>query len=182
MNVVSVSLQGVYEITPKKFEDHRGWFLESFNLRDFSAVIGEDLNFVQDNHSYSRKGVLRGMHYQTENTQGKLVRVVSGEVYDVVVDLRLSSKTYGKSYGTFLSGENMKQLWVPPGMAHGFLVLSPDAHFLYKTTDYYNSYAERCIAWDDPDLNISWPLRNNEIHVSSKDRQGVTFRVAEKFA
>lgn len=181
MNVVSVPLQGVYEIVPKKFEDNRGWFLESFNLRDLSAVIGKSHNFVQDNHSYSRRGVLRGMHYQIENPQGKLVRVVSGEVYDVVVDLRVSSRTYGKCYGTYLSGENMKQLWVPPGLAHGFLVVSPEAQFLYKTTDYYNSSAERCIAWDDPDLKISWPLQHGEIFVSNKDRQGVTFKAAEKF-
>ena len=145
-------------LEPKVFGDERGWFTESFNAQDFSAATNLDLEFVQDNHSFSRQSTLRGMHYQLEHTQGKLVRVISGAVFDVAVDLRKSSPTFGKWAAVELSAENKKQLWIPPGFAHGFLVLSPTAEFLYKTSDYYHPQSEICLAWDDPIVNIEWPL------------------------
>lgn len=158
MNVIQTELADVLIIEPKVFGDERGFFYESFNARAFAEMTGLQLNFVQDNHSRSQRGVLRGLHYQVENAQGKLVRVAAGEVFDVAVDLRRSSANFGRWVGVHLSAQNNRQMWVPPGFAHGFVVLSEYAEFLYKTTDYYNPAAERCIAWDDPTLAIDWPI------------------------
>jgi dTDP-4-dehydrorhamnose 3,5-epimerase len=168
-------------IQPKVFADDRGWFLESFNEKDFSAVVGQPISFVQDNHSSSKKGVLRGLHYQMEQTQGKLVRVCRGSVFDIAVDLRQSSKTFGKWVGLELSAENKKQLWIPAGFAHGFLVLSDKAEFLYKMTDYWHPASEQCIAWDDPTLNIQWPNIDMMYLLSSKDALGISFLKASYF-
>jgi dTDP-4-dehydrorhamnose 3,5-epimerase len=168
-------------IEPKVFGDDRGWFYESFNEKDFSAAVGRDISFVQDNHSSSKQGVLRGLHYQMEQTQGKLVRVCRGSVFDVAVDLRQSSKTYGQWVGVELSAENKKQLWVPEGFAHGFLVLSEEAEFLYKTTDYWHAASEKCIVWNDPDLGIEWPKVGLEPILNPKDAQGLTWKDAPKF-
>ena len=154
--------------------------MESFNLKEFEKITGVN-NFVQDNHSRSQRNVLRGMHFQVNKPQGKLVRVVSGEVFDVAVDIRPESPTYGKWAGEVLSAENQKQLWVPAGLAHGFLVLSESADFLYKTTNYYAPSHERCISWNDPEINIQWPLQGTPL-VSAKDQQGAAFRDAETFA
>jgi dTDP-4-dehydrorhamnose 3,5-epimerase len=156
--VTPTSISDVLVIEPKVFGDERGWFTESFNAQDFLDATDLNVNFVQDNHSFSRQSILRGMHYQLEKTQGKLVRVISGSIFDVAVDLRKSSPTYGKWVGVELSAENHKQLWIPPGFAHGFLVLSSTAEFLYKTTDYYHPQCEVCLAWDDPLVSIQWPL------------------------
>jgi dTDP-4-dehydrorhamnose 3,5-epimerase len=168
-------------IEPKVFGDDRGWFYESFNEKDFSAAVGRDISFVQDNHSSSKQGVLRGLHYQMEQTQGKLVRVCRGSVFDVAVDLRQSSKTYGQWVGVELSAENKKQLWVPEGFAHGFLVLSEEAEFLYKTTDYWHAASEQCIVWNDPDLGIEWPKVGSEPILNPKDAQGLVWKDAPKF-
>lgn len=181
MNVLETSLPGVLILEPKVFGDERGFFYESFNARAFEQATGLKRDFVQDNHSRSQKGVLRGLHYQLEHTQGKLVRVTAGEVFDVVVDLRKSSPTFGKWYGHLLSGENKLQLWIPAGFAHGFVVLSASADFLYKTTDYWAPEFERCIAWNDPDLAIDWQLAGITPLVSAKDAQGIAFRNAEVF-
>ena len=151
-------LEGVLVLEPKVFGDARGFFFESFNARDFSNATRLDVNFVQDNHSKSAKGVLRGLHYQAEHAQGKLVRVTQGAVFDVAVDIRKGSPTYGQWFGLELSAENKKQLWIPAGLAHGFLVTSDTAEFLYKTTDYYYPEFERSLLWSDPDLAIEWPL------------------------
>ena len=167
-------------IEPKVFGDDRGWFFESFNEKEFSDAVGRDITFVQDNHSSSKKGVLRGLHYQMEQTQGKLVRVVKGSVYDVAVDLRQSSSTFGRWVGVELSAENKKQLWIPKGFAHGFLVLSDEAEFLYKTTDYWHAASERCIAWNDPTLNILWPQIGMQTVINSKDAAGLSWREAPK--
>ena len=158
MNVIETALPGVLIIEPKVFGDERGFFYESFNAKAFEEATGLKRQFVQDNHSRSQKGVLRGLHYQLENTQGKLVRVTAGEVLDVAVDIRRSSPNFGQWAAVRLSAENSRQLWVPEGFAHGFLVLSDFAEFLYKTTDYYNPTAECCIRWDDPTLAIDWQL------------------------
>jgi dTDP-4-dehydrorhamnose 3,5-epimerase len=180
--VTPTAIAEVLIIEPKVFGDERGWFTESFNAQEFSQATGLNVNFVQDNHSFSRQSTLRGMHYQLEKTQGKLVRVVSGAVYDVAVDLRKSSPTYGKWAGVELSAENHKQLWIPPGFAHGFLVLSPTAEFLYKTTDYYHSQSEVCIAWDDPSVAIQWPLASGVMpNLSTKDLVGLSWEQAPKF-
>jgi dTDP-4-dehydrorhamnose 3,5-epimerase len=168
-------------IEPKVFGDDRGWFFESFNEKDFSAAVGRDISFVQDNHSSSKQGVLRGLHYQMEQTQGKLVRVCRGSVFDVAVDLRQSSETYGQWVGLELSAENKKQLWVPEGFAHGFLVLSEEAEFLYKTTDYWHAASEQCIVWNDPDLGIEWPKVGSVPILNPKDAQGLTWKDAPKF-
>jgi dTDP-4-dehydrorhamnose 3,5-epimerase len=168
-------------IEPKVFGDDRGWFYESFNEKDFSAAVGRDISFVQDNHSSSKQGVLRGLHYQMEQTQGKLVRVCRGSVFDVSVDLRQSSKTFGQWVGLELSAENNKQLWMPAGFAHGFLVLSEEAEFLYKTTDYWHAASEQCIVWNDPDLGIEWPKIASEPILNPKDAQGLTWKDAPKF-
>ena len=154
----TTQLDGVLLLEPQVFGDDRGFFFESFNQRDFAQTTGLDVQFVQDNHSKSSKGVLRGLHYQIQHPQGKLVRVTSGEVFDVAVDLRKTSPTFGKSYSTILSADNKRQLWIPPGFAHGFLVTSDSAEFLYKTTDYWYPEFERSLLWSDPALGIEWPL------------------------
>lgn len=163
------------------FGDERGFFFESFNARVFEEITGVGTPFVQDNHSRSAKGVLRGLHYQIQRPQGKLVRVTAGEVFDVAVDIRRASATFGHWYGERLSAENKLQAWIPPGFAHGFLVLSDHAEFLYKTTDYWAPEHERCIAWNDADLAIAWPLGGLVPQVSAKDAQGVAFLNAEVF-
>jgi dTDP-4-dehydrorhamnose 3,5-epimerase len=175
------SIPDVLVIEPKVFGDDRGWFFESFNAKDFSAAVGEKINFVQDNHSSSKKGVLRGLHYQTEQTQGKLVRVCHGAVFDVAVDLRKSSPSFGQWVGAELSAENKKQLWMPAGFAHGFFVLSETAEFLYKTTDYWHAASEECIVWNDPTLNIQWPDIGMEPILNPKDAAGLSWSKAPKF-
>lgn len=180
MKITRLAIPDVVLIEPKVFGDDRGFFFESFNQRKFEKAINRSASFVQDNHSRSLKGVLRGLHYQIQNPQGKLVRVVDGEVFDVAVDLRRSSKTFGKWVGALLSAENKHQLWVPEGFAHGFQVLSEQAEFLYKTTDYWAPEHERCIAWDDTDLAIEWPL-SQEPTLSDKDRQGQRLSEADVF-
>lgn len=175
MKVTPTAIPDVLLIEPKVFGDERGFFFESFNERVFREVTGVTLPFVQDNHSKSARGVLRGLHYQTRQTQGKLVRVVAGEVFDVAVDIRRDSPTYGQWVGEILSGDNKRQLWVPPGLAHGFLVLSESAEFLYKTTDYYAPAYERCIAWNDPYLAIDWPALGTAPQLSAKDAAGIAF-------
>jgi dTDP-4-dehydrorhamnose 3,5-epimerase len=181
MNLIPTSIPGVKIIEPKVFGDERGFFYESFNQNTFRSLTGLDVNFVQDNHSKSQQGVLRGLHYQIQQAQGKLVRVVKGEVFDVVVDLRQSSATFGQWEGITLSEENFRQVWIPEGFAHGFLVLSETAEFLYKTTDFYAPEHERCIKWDDSRLAIEWPSQGLEIQVSAKDQQGNAFTDAEYF-
>jgi dTDP-4-dehydrorhamnose 3,5-epimerase len=181
ITTVSTAIPDVLIIEPNVFGDDRGWFFESFNGKDFSAAVGHSVRFVQDNHSYSKKGVLRGLHYQMEQTQGKLVRVSHGAVFDVAVDLRKSSSTFGKWVGVVLSAENKKQLWIPPGFAHGFLVLSEIAEFLYKTTDYWHAGSEQCIVWNDPTLNIQWPDMDVDPIVSTKDLSGCFWGSAHKF-
>lgn len=181
MKTTSLSISDVILFEPRVFGDERGFFFESFNLQQFQRAIGRRVDFVQDNHSRSTKGVLRGLHYQIKQAQGKLVRVISGEVFDVAVDIRKSSPTFGKWVGAYLSAENKKQLWVPEGFAHGFLVLSEHAEFLYKTTDYYAPEYERCIRWDDTELNIGWPLDVTPI-LSPKDMAGTPFCNSEHFS
>jgi len=182
ITVTPTSIDGVLVIEPKVFGDERGWFTESFNAQDFSDATGLSVEFVQDNHSFSRQSTLRGMHYQLEKTQGKLVRVVSGAVFDVAVDLRRSSPTYGKWMGLELSAENHKQLWIPAGLAHGFLVLSPAAEFLYKTTDYYHPQSEVCLAWNDPSIAIQWPLAlDTRPNLNTKDSAGLSWAQVAKF-
>lgn len=178
MKVTPTSIADVLIIEPKVFGDQRGFFLESFNQRAFNAATGTDFNFVQDNHSRSAKNVLRGLHYQVGQPQGKLVRVVRGAVFDVAVDIRPASPTFGKWFGLELSEANHRQLWVPPGLAHGFLVLSDSADFLYKTTDYYAPEQERCIVWNDPMLGIAWPLEGGAPLLSGKDVAGLSFKAA----
>lgn len=169
ITVTATPLEGVLVIEPKVFGDARGFFLESFNAREFEAATGISKPFVQDNHSRSGKGVLRGLHVQARHPQGKLVRVTSGEVFDVAVDIRRDSNTCGKWFGLHLSSENNKQLWIPPGLAHGFLVLSEAADFLYKTTDYWYPEFERSIAWNDPAIGIDWPLNGAAPRLAAKD-------------
>ena len=169
MKVTPCAIADVLLIEPRVFGDERGFFYESFNQRAFNLATGLAPSFVQDNHSKSAKGVLRGLHYQLHQPQGKLVRVVAGEVFDVAVDIRRNSPTFGKWAGEILSADNKRQLWVPPGLAHGFLVLSETAEFLYKTTDYYAPEFERCIAWNDPDLAIVWPTPQGGPQLSAKD-------------
>lgn len=180
MQVIDTAIPDVKIIEPKVFGDDRGFFFESFNHKRFEEVIGRPVQFVQDNHSRSVKGVLRGLHYQIEQPQGKLVRVAVGEVFDVAVDLRQSSPTFGQWVGVTLSAENKRQLWVPEGFAHGFVVTSEVAEFLYKTTDYYAPEHERCILWNDPDLNIDWPLQG-EPSLSAKDKTGKLLVQADTF-
>lgn len=182
MNVIATALPEVLIIEPQVFGDERGFFYESFNSRRFAEATGVTREFVQDNHSRSARGVLRGLHYQLQQAQGKLVRVSAGEVYDVAVDVRRSSPNFGKWVGVHLSAENKRQLWVPEGFAHGFLVLSEYAEFLYKTTDYYAPAHERCIRWDDAQLAIDWPLGDLTPQLSGKDQQGQAFADAEVFA
>ncbi len=168
MNIIKTEIPDVLIIEPKVFGDERGFFMESFNQRQWEEETGLKTAFVQDNHSRSSKGVLRGLHYQVKQPQGKLVRCVLGEVYDVAVDLRRSSATFGQWIGVVLSAENKRQLWVPEGFAHGFLVLSSSADFLYKTTEYYAPEHERCIRWDDPQLSIDWPIQSPPL-LAAKD-------------
>ena len=181
MMVVKTAIPDVLIIEPKTFGDDRGFFFESFNQAQFEEAIGRKLNFVQDNHSKSEKNVLRGLHYQIKQPQSKLVRVVVGEVFDVVVDIRKSSPTFGRWVGLILSAENKRQLLVPEGFAHGFFTLSETAEFLYKTTNYYAPQFERCLAWNDADLSIDWPLQGLPI-LSQKDSQGEELKFAEVFA
>ncbi len=178
MKVTPTAIEGVLVIEPRIHDDQLGFFYESFNQRDFNAATGTDFSFVQDNHSRSLRGVLRGLHYQLGQPQGKLLRVVRGTVFDVTVDIRPYSPTFGKWSGLELSEHNHKQIWMPPGLAHGFLVLSEGADFLYKTTDYYAPSQERCIAWDDPTLAIEWPLDGGPL-LSARDRLGVRLEAAE---
>jgi len=175
------AIPDVLIIEPKVFGDDRGFFFESFNQAAFDAAVGKHVSFVQDNHSRSAKGVLRGLHYQIQQPQGKLVRVTRGAVYDVAVDIRKSSPTFGQWVGVELSEQNQKQFWVPAGFAHGFLVMSDSADFLYKTTEYYAPAHEKCIAWNDADLNIQWPISGLKPTLSKKDQQGSIFRDAVVF-
>lgn len=181
MNIITTAIADVLIFEPRVFGDERGFFYESFNQKVFEQAVGRSINFVQDNHSKSAKGVLRGLHYQVQQPQGKLVRVVQGEVYDVAVDLRRSSATFGQWVGTHLSAENKRQFWVPEGFAHGFVVLSETAEFLYKTTDFYAPEFERSIRFDDADLAINWQYANQPV-LSAKDQQGLAFINAETFA
>ena len=178
MKSISTAIADVFILEPKVFGDTRGFFFESFNSRDFAEATGLDVNSVQDNHSRSARGVLRGLHYQARQPQGKLVRVVRGSVFDVAVDIRKTSPTFGKWVGVELTEDNHRQLWVPPGLAHGFLVTSESADFLYKTTDYYAPEHERCLAWNDPAIGIDWPLEG-EPQLSAKDQLGKLLADAE---
>ncbi|MFK3646486.1 dTDP-4-dehydrorhamnose 3,5-epimerase [Pseudomonas protegens] len=180
MKVIPTDLPGVLIIEPKVFGDERGFFYESFNAKAFAEATGIDAQFVQDNHSRSQKGVLRGLHYQLQNTQGKLVRVTQGEVLDIAVDIRRSSPHFGQWVAVRLCAQNHRQLWVPEGFAHGFVVLSDFAEFLYKTTDYYTPSAERCIRWDDPTLAIDWEL-DEPPQLSAKDQAGTLLTEADLF-
>ena len=182
MKVTPTSIPSVLIIEPKVFGDTRGFFFESFNQRAFNQATGLDVNFVQDNHSRSSKGVLRGLHYQIQQPQGKLVRVVRGSVFDVTVDLRKSSPSFGQWVGVELTEYNHCQLWIPPGFAHGFYVLSDSADFLYKTTDYYAPEFECSLIWNDPTIGIEWPLINTQPIISTKDAQGKKLADAEVFA
>jgi dTDP-4-dehydrorhamnose 3,5-epimerase len=177
MEVIETNIPDVKLFKPKVFGDERGFFMESYNKKTLEALCGLDVEFVQDNHSRSGKNVLRGLHYQMLQPQGKLVRVTSGEVFDVAVDIRQSSPTFGQWAGTILSSQNHHQFYVPPGFAHGFVVLSETADFLYKTTDYYAPDHEHCIRWDDPDIGIDWP-HLGEASLSEKDKAGVAFKEA----
>ena len=181
MEVTTTALAGVLIVQPKVFADARGFFLESFNQRQFDAAVGMPVTFVQDNHSLSARGVLRGLHYQLPNPQGKLVRVVRGEVFDVAVDVRAGSATYRQWVGVELDDIAHRQLWVPPGLAHGFLVMSDTADVQYKTTDYYSPPDEVGIRWDDPALGIAWPTGGAPPVVSAKDAMGVALREATTF-
>ncbi len=180
MRVIATAIPDVLIIEPKVYEDARGFFYESFNQKEFNAAIGTNCQFVQDNHSRSAKGVLRGLHYQIQQPQAKLVRVVRGAVFDVAVDIRKSSATFGKWVGVELSEDNQKQLWVPAGFAHGFLATSATAEFLYKTTDYHAPEFERCIVWNDPLIGIDWPACAAP-QISAKDVLGTSFETAEWF-
>lgn len=180
MRVIPTPLKDCYIIDPVVYGDSRGFFFESFNQRKFNELIGANVNFVQDNHSKSIKGVLRGLHYQMDRPQGKLVRVAVGEVFDVAVDIRKSSPTFGKWHGVYLTAENKKQFWIPPGFAHGFIVLSESADFLYKTTDFYDPSSERCIIWNDTTLGIDWPYEV-EPCLSKKDLSGLCFQQADVY-
>ena len=181
MNVLATELDDVLILEPRVFGDDRGFFYESYNAKKFAELTGVNAVFVQDNHSRSAKNVLRGLHYQIRQSQGKLVRVTAGEVYDVVVDLRKNSSSFGQSACVVLSAENQRQLWIPEGFAHGFLVMSESAEFLYKTTDYWAPEHERCLLWNDPALNIPWPLTDAPV-LSGKDQLGKLLSEAEVFA
>ncbi|MCA3237615.1 MAG: dTDP-4-dehydrorhamnose 3,5-epimerase [Curvibacter sp.] len=182
MNIIPTTIPDVKILEPKVFGDSRGFFFESYNERAFWQATGLDVGFVQDNHSRSARGVLRGLHYQVRQPQGKLVRVVRGSVFDVAVDLRQSSPTFGQWVGAELSEENQRQMWVPAGFAHGFVVTSDSADFLYKTTDYYAPEHERCLAWNDPSVGVAWPLAGITPQLSAKDLQGQALAQAEVFA
>jgi len=180
VKIIETEIPDALIIEPKVFGDERGFFYESFNQAEWEKATGLNTTFVQDNHSRSSQGVLRGLHYQIKQPQGKLVRVIQGEVFDVAVDLRCSSSTFGKWTGVVLSADNKRQFWVPEGFAHGFLVLSESAEFLYKATDYYAPEHERCIRWDDPQLKIDWPLQSQPV-LSTKDASALMFSVAEYY-
>lgn len=181
MKVTTTAIPDILIMEPKVFGDERGFFFESFSSRTFTELTGLNTSFVQDNHSRSTKNVLRGLHYQIKHPQGKLVRVVAGEVFDVAVDIRRASATFGKWVGVHLSAENKRQLWIPAGFAHGFLVLSADAEFLYKTTDYWYPEHERCIIWNDPDIDITWPLQGEPI-LAAKDSAGRLLHEADTYS
>ena len=181
MNIIPTKIPDVLIVEPRVFEDQRGFFYESHNEKAFREKTGVEAHFVQDNHSRSTQNVVRGLHYQIQQPQGKLVRVVVGAVFDVAVDLRKSSPTFGQWVGSLLSAENKRQLWVPVGFAHGFLVMSEVAEVLYKTTDYYAPQHERCLLWNDPDLAIAWPITGDPL-VSAKDQAGQPFKTAEVFS
>ena len=182
MNVIKTEIPDLLILEPKVFGDARGFFMESFNAKTFRELTGVEVNFVQDNHSRSGRGVLRGLHYQIQQPQGKLVRVTSGSVFDVAVDMRRSSPTFGKWAGVELTGENHRQFWVPAGFAHGFLVLSETADFLYKTTDYYAPEFERSLFWNDPVVGVQWPLGGIEPLLAAKDQAGKPFVQCDTFA
>ena len=182
LKITPTAIPEVLIVEPKVFGDNRGWFTESFNAQEFAKASNLNIEFVQDNHSFSRQWTLRGMHYQLKHTQGKLVRVTAGSVFDAVVDLRKDSSTFGQWAGEILSAENHKQLWVPPGFAHGFLVLSETAEFLYKTTDYYDPQSEACLSWCDPTVNIDWPIPlGKQALLNAKDAAGLAWDRAPKF-
>lgn len=181
MKATALAIPDVMLLEPKVFGDDRGFFFESFNHAQIETALGRKVNFVQDNHSRSAKNVLRGLHYQIRQPQAKLVRVVFGEVFDVAVDIRKSSHTFGRWVGQILSAENKRQMWVPEGFAHGFVVLSETAEFLYKTTDYWAPEHERCIVWNDTNLAINWPIDGDPV-VSAKDAEGAAFQAAEVYA
>lgn len=182
LQVTPTDIHDVLVIEPKVLGDERGWFTESFNAQDFSQATGLVMDFVQDNHSFSKQWTLRGLHYQLQQAQGKLVRVVAGSVFDVVVDIRKASPTYGRWVGLELSAQNHRQLWIPAGLAHGFLVLSETAEFLYKTTDYYHPQSEVCLAWNDPTVAIEWPLPKGVLpNVNAKDAVGLSWDAIPKF-
>lgn len=181
MNTQLTAISDVMVLEPRVFGDHRGFFFESFNQKAFGEATKLSVSFVQDNHSRSKKGILRGLHYQIQQAQGKLVRVIAGEIFDVAVDIRKASPTFGKWVSAVLSAENKRQLWVPPGFAHGFLVLSDTADVLYKATDYYAPDYERSIRWDDADLAIDWPLDGMEPILSKKDEAGASLQKAEVY-
>ncbi len=178
--VTQTTLAGVLILEPRVFGDERGFFFESFNQRDFAAATGLDVDFVQDNHSLSSKGVLRGLHYQVQQAQGKLVRVALGEVFDVSVNLQRGHPEFGRWTGVLISGKNQRQVWIPPGFAHGFVVLSDQAHFLYKTTDYYAPEYERSLLWNDPDIGIDWPTEGDPV-LAAKDAKAPRLRDADVF-
>ena len=180
MNVIDTKIPDVKLLEPKVFGDARGFFLESYNKKTLAKILGIDHEFVQDNHSYSSQGVLRGLHYQLQNPQGKLIRILSGSVHDVAVDMRQSSPTFGQWVSFTLSADNKRIAWIPAGFAHGFLVTSPTCDFLYKCTDYYNPQAEQCLLWNDPALNIDWPTTIIPL-ISPKDSQGKPFKDCVSF-
>jgi dTDP-4-dehydrorhamnose 3,5-epimerase len=182
LQVTITAIPDVLLIEPKVFSDNRGWFTESFNANDFAKATGLNVQFVQDNHSFSRQWTLRGLHYQLKHTQGKLVRVTAGNVFDVAVDLRQSSKYYGQWVGAELSAQNHRQMWIPAGFAHGFFVLSDSAEFLYKTTDYYYPQGERCLVWNDPTVGVVWPITEGlEPTMNAKDLSGLAWNQVPKF-
>lgn len=182
LKATPTAISDVLVLEPTVFGDNRGWFTESFNASDFAKATGLDVPFVQDNHSLSRQWTLRGMHYQMEHTQGKLVRVIAGSVFDVAVDLRKEASTFGQWVGVELSAQNHKQLWVPPGFAHGFLVLSETAEFVYKTTDYYDPQSEVCLSWCDPTVAIEWPIPlGKQALLNAKDAAGLAWGRAPTF-
>ncbi len=182
LKISPTAIQDALVIEPKIFGDQRGWFTESYNAQDFSVATGLNVPFVQDNHSFSRQWTLRGLHYQLEKTQGKLMRVVVGSIFDVVVDIRKDSPTYGKWAAVELSAQNHRQLWIPAGLAHGYLALSETAECLYKTTDYYHPQSEACLAWNDPTIGIKWPMPQGITpNMNAKDSAGLSWDAAPKF-